>query len=176
MPVTAYFPRIWSHQKAKDQTLFRYDPTTQRPLRVCFYKPPQVSIITCTPQIYLFDANETNFYSVDYGGNDVSFSIHNPEISCPSNTFQMKITNVGISSELFNSINSIVEIIFTSTFDFTQTTVDISDILSGYTVTKTLNTLTIELNGTVSLTYDSIITLTNVPSTFDSIELYNPAY
>lgn len=42
MPVTAYFPRVWSSPKQKEQILFRVDPTTQRPLRLCIIKPQQI--------------------------------------------------------------------------------------------------------------------------------------
>ena len=41
MPVTKYFPKVWSSPKQKEQILFRVDPTTQRPLRLCTIKPPQ---------------------------------------------------------------------------------------------------------------------------------------
>ena len=34
MPVTKYFPRIWSSPKQKEQVFFRWDPASQRPLRV----------------------------------------------------------------------------------------------------------------------------------------------
>ena len=40
MPVTKYFAKVWSSPKQKEQILFRVDPTTQRPLRICFRTPP----------------------------------------------------------------------------------------------------------------------------------------
>lgn len=41
MPVTKYFPRVWSSPKQKEQIFFKCDPALQRPLRVgCICPPP----------------------------------------------------------------------------------------------------------------------------------------
>lgn len=70
MPVTKYFPRIWSSPKQKEQIFFKCDPTLQRPLRVCVCKSttlastdPIVPITPTGPKVTAYNISGTKFAS-----------------------------------------------------------------------------------------------------------------
>ena len=73
MPVTKYFPRIWSSPKQKEQIFFKCDPTLQRPLRVGCICPPPPPPPPPPPALYIstFLSTGTTAYGVcvDSSGN-----------------------------------------------------------------------------------------------------------
>ena len=61
MPVTKYFPRIWSSPKQKEQIFFKWDPTSQRPIRVGCCKTIAKNVIP--PVITNVYSSYLNIYS-----------------------------------------------------------------------------------------------------------------
>jgi len=69
MPVTKYFPRIHSSPKQKEQIFFRVDPTTQRPLRICFHKSSSIPT-----SLILYGGTITDEYQALYVGGNIGTS------------------------------------------------------------------------------------------------------
>jgi internalin A len=106
MPVTKYFPRIWSSPKQKEQIFFKCDPALQRPLRVGCCKnriiaPAPSPSAPLAPSLYI-----TTFFSSGGIATGVCVdSSGNVYISDPANNRIIKVDIYGNVSTYVTLIN-----------------------------------------------------------------------
>jgi hypothetical protein len=169
MPVTGRYPIIYKGNKQSEQIFFKWDPTSQRPLRVGCICPPRIP-----RALYLLDFQYNQWIPGTYTFSNISLDV-------PLSVVQFQFTNFN-SNDADIISGSAVRITFESAgYNFTNdiqiTVTDISSYFSPRIISASTGSMTMDI---VNISLDefgiaptSIITLNlNSPiSSFDTITI-----